>query len=109
MNITSVLSLFPIEIVISIKTILFLVIADFLLGIIASIKTKEFNVKKLPQFLINNIFPYVGGLLVLALLSQGSKEIEILFFGAAGTTTVMFINDLKNKVIIIFGNITNSN
>lgn len=85
------------------------ILLDTFLGIILSIKAKTFNVRKLPQFIGTNLFPYIGGLLVLALASyitgEYSTQIVTIFYAAAIATEIKFIAEIKDKVTQIFGEI----
>lgn len=60
------------------------ILADTLLGLVRSIARGEFDVRKLPQFLTTNVFPYAGGLLVLALFSAFIEEIKAILLASAG-------------------------
>lgn len=62
------------------------ILLDFLLGVILSVKKGKFEISKLPQFLASNIFPYIGGLGVVALMALWVPEFDYLFF--AGTAAV---------------------
>ena len=89
--------------------ILAIILLDTLLGVILSIRAGTFDVRKLPQFLATNIFPFAGGLCVLALavLFAGdySTQIAAILFAAAAATATKFIAEIKDKVVQIFGEI----
>ena len=44
-------------------TVLSLVLADFVFGILVSLKNGSFSASKLPKFMETNLIPYIGGLL----------------------------------------------
>ena len=58
-----------------------------------SIKKKTFDVRVLPKFIAVNVFPYVGGLVVLALLSVYlaglDKDVAVYCYGIYYTTAGM--------------------
>lgn len=89
--------------------ILAIVLLDMLLGVILSIRAGTFDVRRLPQFLATNVFPFVGGLCVLgaATLFAGdySMQIAAIFYAAVAATIAKFIAEIKDKVIQIFGQI----
>jgi len=83
--------------------VLALIAASLFLGIFISIKNKTFDLKKLPDFLVHDILPYVGALLILALLAPYNDEIKALYIFAIGVVTLMFLFDLKDKIKKLFG------
>jgi hypothetical protein len=87
---------------ITLGTVLGIIMLDTLLGIITSISNKQFDIRKLPQFLQTSILPYVGGLTILALFSYDST-IKPLFYAAATATTAKYIAEIKDKISNIFG------
>lgn len=76
---------------------------DFVLGVLISIKKKEFSLNVLPQFIATNVFPYVGGLVVLALLSSYLAQMEYVYYGAIVIVTAKFSKEaLLDKIQILF-------
>jgi len=80
------------------------IMIDFIMGVLISIKDKTFSVNKLPQFLASNIFPYAGGLTVVALLAIYVPELNYLFYAGIGFVTLKFskealIDKLKRLLI----------
>lgn len=88
-------------------SVLALILLDTLLGIILSIKAGTFNVRKLPQFLVTNLLPIVGSLLVLVgtsyVAGQYTAEVTALFYAAAAAAALKFIAEIKDKVMQVFG------
>lgn len=84
-------------------TVLGLVLADFIFGVLLALKNGEFAWSKLSQFVQTSLVPYVGGLLVLALFAGSNTELSALFFTIAATITVKFIADVGTKVSQLFG------
>lgn len=75
------------------------ILLDFLLGVFISIKKKEFSINKLPQFLANNIFPYIGGLGIIALVAFFVPEFEYLFYAGVGFVALKYSKEaLIDKV-----------
>lgn len=89
--------------------VLVLILLDTLLGIILSIKASTFDIRKLPQFLVTNLLPYVGGLMVLALATyvagDYSTQLASIFFATATATAAKFIAEIKDKAAQIFGKV----
>ena len=92
---------------ITIGTVLALIMGNFLLGVIISIKVGDFDIQKLPQFLRTGILYYVGSLLVLAgtacLAGNYSTIIWSIFAAAAVAVASKYIAEIKEKVLQIFG------
>ncbi|NLW92896.1 MAG: hypothetical protein GXY34_15005 [Syntrophomonadaceae bacterium] len=85
-------------------TTLTMIVLDTLLGILIAAKKREFSISKLPQFLATNVFPYIGGLLVLAGIGYAISDMAYLFYAAAGMVTVKFSKEaLLDKVRVLFG------
>jgi hypothetical protein len=87
---------------ITLGTVLGIIVLDTLLGIVTSISQKQFNIRKLPQFLQTSILPYVGSLAILAVFSYDGT-IKPLFYAAATATTAKYIAEIKDKISNIFG------
>lgn len=84
-------------------TVLSLVLADFVFGVLVSLKNGDFSASKLPKFVETSLLPYIGGLLVLALFSNANAGLGALFFTIAATITVKFLADITSKVTKLFG------
>ena len=96
-------TLFSTLIVQSLLVVLAVIFVDAILGVMLSIKTKTFSLSILPDFLVSNIFPYVGGLIVLALLSVYMAELEYLYWFAATVVTAKFSKEaLLDKITALF-------
>lgn len=87
--------------------ILAIILLDTLLGVLLSIRAGTLDVRKLPQFMVTNLLPYAGGLLILALgaciAGEYSTQLLAIFYAAAAATGVKFIAETKDKVVQIFG------
>ncbi len=87
--------------------ILVIILLDTLLGVILSIRAGTFDVRKLPQFMVTNLLPYAGGLLILALAGwvagDYSTQLLAIFYAAAAATAAKFIAEIKDKAVQIFG------
>ena len=44
-------------------TVLALILADFIFGVLVSLRNGNFSASKLPQFVETSLIPYIGGLL----------------------------------------------
>lgn len=87
---------------ITLGTVLGIIVLDTLLGIITSISQKQFDIRKLPQFLQTSILPYIGGLTILAVFSY-DVTVKPLFYTAATATTAKYIAEIKDKISKMFG------
>ena len=86
-------------------TVLGLILADFIFGVLVSIRNGNFQASKLPRFVETSLIPYIGGLLALALFSNTNAELGALFFTIAATITVKFLADITAKVTQLFNGI----
>lgn len=89
-------------------TVLLIVVAgiliDTLFGIFNAIKQGEFDIRELPRFLATSLFPYVGGLLVLALVAQYvGPPFEYLFYAVALAVLAKYVAEITDKLKSLFG------
>jgi hypothetical protein len=82
-----------------------LIFANLILGVLLAMKTKTFDVRKLPQFLEANFVPYIGGLLILALFSGMDQTLSVLFLAVAAAVHLKFLADIKDQVVQLFGDL----
>lgn len=79
------------------------ILLDFILGVLISIKDKTFDLSKLPQFLKTNLFPYIGGLLVVAAVAIWVPTLNYLFYAGGALVTAKFCKEaLLDKVKLLF-------
>lgn len=82
------------------------ILIDAILGIILTFKdgNEPFDFKKLPQFISKNIFPYVGGLLVIALAAEYiGTPYDVLFYPLAVAVLAKYVVEIKDKLQNMFG------
>jgi hypothetical protein len=89
----------------TLEAVLALVLADFIFGILVSLRAGTFSASKLPQFIQTSLLPYSGGLLVLALFSNANTALGALFFTTATTVTVKFVADIVAKATQLFSGV----
>lgn len=81
-----------------------MIAADTILGIFASIKGKYFDWAILPQFLFTGVLPFIGGLVLLAVLAHFiAAPFVAMFYAAAGTVAAKYLADLWEKLKLLFG------
>lgn len=93
------------KVLVSLEAVLGLILADFIFGVLVSIRNGNFSLNKLPQFVETSLLPYIGGLLVLALFSNANAELGALYFTITATITVKFLADITTKVSQLFSGI----
>lgn len=87
----------------SLVVILLIIVLDFLMGVLNSIKEGTFNLNKLPQFIASNVFPYLCGLGMIALVANYVPDLEWLYYTAAGLVGLKFSKEaLVDKMIVLF-------
>jgi hypothetical protein len=95
-----------VQVAVTLSTVLGLVLADFILGVMDSLRGGTFQFSKLAQFMETSLVPYLGGLLVLAFFSSVNTELSVLFFGIAATISAKFLADITAKVGQLFNGIS---
>lgn len=78
------------EIISLLMIVIISIMLDWVLGMIVSIKERKFSVSKIPQTLVTNIFPYVGSLIVIALVAIYVPYFEYVFMTYAGLVILKF-------------------
>lgn len=77
---------------------------DTVLGILLGLKNQQLDLRLLPQFLFTGVLPFIGGLLVLAILAY---YIEVpfagMFYAAAATIAAKYAADVWDKLKLLFG------
>lgn len=82
------------------------IVLDAVLGIVNTFKpdTENFDFRKLPQFVATNIFPYVGGLGMLALVANViSEPFSVIFYPVAVAVLLKYLTEIKDKLAKLFG------
>jgi len=91
------------EILLGIKICLIAIIADTLLGWLFAFIKGEFNIREAPRFLQTAILPYIGSLLIVAVLAYLDPSYMPLFVIVTGIITAKFgVEAIKDKVIGYF-------
>lgn len=91
------------DVLVALGSILGLIFLDVTLGIFMALSKKEFDPRKLANFLETSIFPYVGSLVMLGIFSELQPQIKALFFASVAAATVKFIWDIKDKLFSVTG------
>ena len=94
---------------VSVQNVFLVVIAtilvDTVLGILRTFKADQpnFDLRILPKFLAENVLPYVGGLLVLAVAASFvSEAFGVIFYGSAATVFVKYLAEIRDKILVLF-------
>jgi len=74
----------------SLLTCLGFITCDALLGWIKGYKEDNFDLSLVPQFLKTNVFPYMGGLIILAFFSCLIPDLISVFYVAVGLVSLKF-------------------
>ena len=79
------------------------IIGDTLLGWVLAFVNGEFNIREAPRFLQTAILPYIGSLLIVAVLAYLDPSYMPLFVIVTGIITAKFgVEAIKDKVIGYF-------
>jgi hypothetical protein len=91
------------EILLGIKICLIAIIADTLLGWLFAFIKGEFDIREAPRFLQTAVLPYVGSLLIVAVLAYLDSVYMPVFVVITGIITAKFgIEAIKDKIIGYF-------
>lgn len=91
------------EILLGIKICLIAIIADTLLGWLFAFIKGEFDIREAPRFLQTAILPYIGSLLIVAVLAYLDPSYMPLFVIVTGIITAKFgVEAIKDKIIGYF-------
>jgi hypothetical protein len=91
------------EILLGIKICLIAIIADTLLGWLFAFIKGEFDIREAPRFLQTSILPYVGSLLIVAVLAYLDSVYMPVFVVITGIITAKFgVEAIKDKIIGYF-------
>jgi len=83
-----------------------IILADTVLGILKTFRAgqEDFDIRKLPQFLANNVLPYAGGLIVLAFVANFVGEVfEHIFYVVAVLVIIKYAAEVVDKIKSLFG------
>lgn len=93
-----------------VKAVLGLIVLDFLLGVAAALKNREFDFAKLADFYVTNVIPYVLGYLAFYIATHlivdpailgdwadlvGEVAIKVAWLAIVGTLGNSIINNMK--------------
>jgi hypothetical protein len=91
------------EILLGIKICLIAIIADTLLGWLFAFIRGEFDIRQAPRFLQTAVLPYVGSLLIVAVLAYLDSVYMPVFVVITGIITAKFgMEAIKDKIIGYF-------
>lgn len=94
---------FDINVIYTLLGSLGLIILDAIFGWFKSYKEGTFDFALVPQFIKTNIFPYIGGLTILALFSMVMTDVQYVFYGATALVATKFGKEiLLEKVTALF-------
>lgn len=77
--------------------------ADTLFGVILGVKNKQFEFRRLPQFVATGVLPYLGGLLILAGLGYVVPAVGGLYYVSAAFIAAKYLGELVEKIKAVFG------
>ena len=81
-----------------------LILTDWFFGVLTAIKGKELDVRKLPQVIATNVFPYVGGLSVLGVLAEYiGQPYSGIFYLFAVSLGGKYFAEIKDKAVMLLG------
>ena len=86
------------------------ILLDAVVGILKTFKkeNENFDIRKLPQFVATNVFPFVGGLVILAVVAECvGQPYDGLFYPIAVAVLVKYVAEIKDKLANLFGVNTN--
>jgi hypothetical protein len=82
---------------IKLVTMLLLIAADLVLGVIIALKNKTFAWERLADYLDTSVLYYMGGYVVLSVLAMQNPDFQVLTTGAAVTIITSLTAGIINK------------
>jgi len=82
--------------------ILGLFFLDFLMGVCIALKRRTFSLEKLPDFIKTGLAPFVVPLIAIAFIANVNEAIKISYITISSAVSLMLINGIKDKIIILF-------
>ena len=82
------------------------ILLDAVLGILTTFRAdhENFDIRKLPRFIATGIFPYVGGLTAVAVVSnQVGPPYDYVFYGFAIPVLAKYVAEIMDKLTVLFG------
>lgn len=82
------------------------ILLDAVIGILTTFRAdhENFDIRKLPRFIATGIFPYVGGLTAVAVVSnQVGPPYDYVFYGFAVPVLAKYVADIIDKLKTLFG------
>lgn len=96
-------AMFSPAVLLGLKLAVLAILADTLIGWILALAKGGFDIREVPRFLQTSIFPYIGVLLVLALVTVADSSYEPVFFFICTIITAKFgVEALKDKLTQFF-------
>jgi hypothetical protein len=87
----------------SILIITIVISVDVLLGVFLALKKKVFDIREMSRYVASDIVPFIGGLLLLAILSHFLKGYFTgVFFTSAVLVAARYVKDISVKVKELF-------
>ena len=96
-------ALFSPAVLLGLKLAIVAILADTIISWILAASKGEFDIREVPRFLQTSIFPYIGVLLVLALVTIADPVYEPVFYFVCTIVTAKFgVEALKDKLTQFF-------
>jgi uncharacterized membrane protein len=91
------------SILVGLKVCIIAILGDTAIGWLIALTKKEFDIRKAPQFLKTNVLPYIGGLIIVALLAISDSTYMPVFLAVVTAITAKFgVEVIKDKVLGMF-------
>lgn len=91
------------NIILGIKICLIAILGDTAVTWLLAFIEGEFDIRKAPQFIKTNVLPYIGGLLIVAILAITDVNYMPVFIAITSIITAKFgVEIIKDKLIAYF-------
>ena len=82
------------------------IVLDAVFGVLKTFKKDQenFDIRKLPQFVAAGVFPYVGGLVALAIVAEYiGQPYDNIFYPVAVAVGLKYLAEMVDKLKALFG------
>ncbi len=86
----------------SFVTVLSLIVIKTVLTWIIAFQLEEFDIREAPRFLVTNVYPYLAGLLVLAIPSLWIPSVKVVYYAVTAAVISKYFAEIKDRAVALY-------